>query len=63
MIRLINTPVLYHLQKKKEEVIQQENMYLDYGIKCILIYIVLEKPYLAILEQNFISFYIREQAE
>lgn len=42
---------------------QQENMYLDYGIKCILIYTVLEKPYLSILEQNFISLYIREQAE
>jgi len=48
---------------RKEEVKQQENMYLDYGTKCIPVYKVLEKPYLSILEQNFISLYIRKQAE
>lgn len=45
---------------RKEEVKQHENMYLDYGIKCILIYTVLEKPNLSILEKNVVSFYIRK---
>lgn len=48
---------------RKEEVKQHENMYLDCGIKCILIYTVLEKPNLSILEKNVVSLYIRKQAE
>lgn len=51
---------LCHLLPLRKEVVKQwEIVYIDYGTKSIVIYAILEKTSPSILQQNFISYYIR----